>query len=467
MIPDNMEHRKILIIDDDVSIRKTLFDILRIKGYDPLTAGSGEEGLRALAGFPADLAIIDLGLPDMSGIEVLGKLKADHPSTEAIILTGNASLDTAIEATNTGAFSYLLKPYDMDQLMLHILRALEKQRARETIARHNMELQRMNAELKALYEVSLAISRTTDMDGLFSEILHVLAQMEILRIEPKGAVFLVEEDRMRLVSRIGFVQAEQGSCEGLRPGECLCGLAAETGEVIISRNSREDSRHTGTGPEITPHGHIVVPLKTVNKVIGVLCLYTHADIEIGEGLVNVLVSMGNQIGIAVENAKLYAGTKFSSLHDSLTGLANRRFLEIQLEKSFESEKRYRGELSAIMLDIDHFKQYNDTYGHVQGDRLLVTIANILSNSVRDADYAFRYGGEEFLILLPGIDLEMGCKAAQRLRITVEAKTGVTISLGVASMNESMKDKEELIAGSDKALYLAKQRGRNRVEVNGQ
>ena len=142
-----MEKQKILIIDDDLNIRKTLSDILNIKGYETFTVSNGTEGADFLKRSPVNLVIIDLGLPDISGLEVLSRVKADNPFTEAIILTGNASLDSAIEATNKGAFSYLLKPYDMEQLMLHIRRAIEKQEAQQIITRHNIELKRINAQL--------------------------------------------------------------------------------------------------------------------------------------------------------------------------------------------------------------------------------------------------------------------------------------------------------------------------------
>jgi len=144
-----MEKKKILIIDDDPNIRKTLSDILKMKGHETFIAQNGKEGRDFLKHTQINLAIIDLGLPDMSGLEVLARLKTDNPLVEAIILTGNASLDTAIEATNKGAFSYLLKPYDIEQFMVHVKRALEKQEARETIARHNEELQKMNDQLTA------------------------------------------------------------------------------------------------------------------------------------------------------------------------------------------------------------------------------------------------------------------------------------------------------------------------------
>jgi DNA-binding NtrC family response regulator len=126
-----MDRPRILIIDDDSGLRKTLADILRLKGFEPLAAKDGTEGLAVLKDNPVDLVLIDLGLPDIAGIDVLKQVKDDYPSTEAIIITGNATLDSAIEATNKGAFSYLQKPYDIDQLILHVRRAIENMRRKK------------------------------------------------------------------------------------------------------------------------------------------------------------------------------------------------------------------------------------------------------------------------------------------------------------------------------------------------
>src|SRR6266498_1260538 len=123
----------ILIIDDDPGLRKTLSDILRFKGYETIEAGDGTAGLSLLLKNDVNLVLIDLGLPDIPGLDVLDRVKAESPLTEAIILTGNASLDTAIQAANIGAFSYLVKPYDIDQLMLLVKRAIEKQQSREAL----------------------------------------------------------------------------------------------------------------------------------------------------------------------------------------------------------------------------------------------------------------------------------------------------------------------------------------------
>ena len=128
-----MDKPRILIIDDDPNLRKILADILKFRGFEPYAAGNGAEGLAWLEHNPVSLALIDLGLPDISGIEVLKKVKAAYPTTEIIVLTGNASLDSAIEATNWGAFSYLVKPYEIEQLILNVRRAIEKQWAEKAL----------------------------------------------------------------------------------------------------------------------------------------------------------------------------------------------------------------------------------------------------------------------------------------------------------------------------------------------
>ncbi len=133
----------ILIVDDDPNLRKTLSDILRAKGYEAFAAKDGGEGLAMIKDHIFDIVLIDLKLPDMSGLEVLVKVKADHPHMEAIILTGNATLDSAIEATNKGVFSYLQKPYEIDQLMLQVRHAIEKQQAEEKIRRHQEHLEEL------------------------------------------------------------------------------------------------------------------------------------------------------------------------------------------------------------------------------------------------------------------------------------------------------------------------------------
>ncbi|MFA7060056.1 MAG: diguanylate cyclase [Pedobacter sp.] len=458
-----MEQPRILIIDDDPNLRKTLADILRIKGYETVTAEDGEKGLALLLVNGVNLVLLDLGLPGIPGLEALDRIKADFPLTVVIVLTGQATIDSAVEATNRGAFSYLVKPYDIDQLINHIRRAIEKQQAEEEIVRHHIELKRMNAELRTLNEISKAISQTLDMDELVNNVLQVLVRTMIFPFELRAGIYLMDNGKMRLASSVSLPETLLKLHQEICQWQCLCGRAQATGDVVVFSDTEGSGVNALCHPETEQYGRIIIPLKAVNTVVGLLSLYTEPGTEVSENLLQLLSTLGGQIGIAINNARLFEQTRKSSLHDPLTGLANRRFLDIQMEKSFETAKRYQERLSVVMLDIDHFKRYNDTRGHLEGDLLLARLAELLLKELRDADHVFRYGGEEFLCILPETDLAMAGEVAERLRMAVQAETDVTISLGVASYSDDISDKETLIRKADEALYRAKESGRNRVE----
>jgi PAS domain S-box-containing protein len=146
----------ILFIEDNAGQRRTLFDILKAKGYEMFVAGNGADGLAFLKGNPVNLVLTDLGLPDISGIDILREVKAAYPAIQVIILTGSATFDSAVEATNLGAFSYLLKPYDIDQLLMHIQRAIEKQRVDEEL---RISRQMLEDVSQGITESILLISR--------------------------------------------------------------------------------------------------------------------------------------------------------------------------------------------------------------------------------------------------------------------------------------------------------------------
>lgn len=338
----------------------------------------------------------------------------------------------------------------------------ERNLAEERLIEKDAELEDANEELSILYGISYAISRTIDIEKLLPMVLKTVTAMETFGLEKKGGIFIIEGEDMRLVSHLGHTEEFLGLHDGMKIGDCLCGLAAKTGEIIVSRDSHADERHSFRYPDMAPHGHLIVPLKAAKKLVGVLYLYTSAGAVVDENKIRMLSSIGNMIGVVLENARLHAETKALSLKDPLTGLANRRLMDIVFEDRFAQSKRYGKRLSALMLDIDRFKNYNDTHGHEGGDKLLREIACIISNEMRAADLAVRFGGEEFLVLLPETGLQEAVEAAERIRRAIAEKTDVTVSLGAASYREGMEDKDDLIKESDEALYEAKNAGRNRV-----
>jgi diguanylate cyclase (GGDEF)-like protein len=178
----------------------------------------------------------------------------------------------------------------------------------------------------------------------------------------------------------------------------------------------------------------------------------------------------SQVAVALENARLYNEIQQLAITDELTALYNRRGILELGQREVDRALRYNRPLTAVMLDIDHFKLVNDRYGHPLGDEVLCWLAEICRRNVREIDIVGRYGGEEFLILLPESEMRNSTQLAERLRQRVgEAKIptrvgdlSITISLGLSELTDNTRDLKTLIAHSDQALYAAKRAGRNRV-----
>lgn len=181
-------------------------------------------------------------------------------------------------------------------------------------------------------------------------------------------------------------------------------------------------------------------------------------------------------GVAVNKRQLEsANTKLQelALRDGLTGLLNRRYWESCLEREFARHQRYDNPVSLVIFDIDHFKRVNDTYGHQTGDEVIRETARITSQLVRETDFAGRYGGEEFVVLLPGTTLDGAAQFAERLRSTIERQQldyqgsplTFTVSLGVATLTDDMAGYLTLLERADKALYQSKEGGRNQVTLS--
>ena len=335
----------------------------------------------------------------------------------------------------------------------------------EHIVRQSCEIAIKNMELLTLYKISSAISHNIDRESLFKNILNAITELDILKVKRQAGILIVEGDRLNLIAHLGHQKSFLDMHKNMTVNDCLCGLAVRKGEIIISKNCHNDCDHSIQYPDMEPHGHIIVPLKTADRVLGVLYLYLPPDAEPKESMLTTLMTIGDQIGAAINNSMLYEETRELSLHDPLTGLANRRMISIVFERSLARAKRFGSSFSIIMLDLDNFKNYNDTHGHTEGDMLLVKIAGILLEEVRDLDLVARYGGEEFLILLPDTDVTIACKVAERIRKAVETKTAGTLSLGVTSCYPGTMAMKDFIKKADDAMYHAKQKGKNRVEIS--
>ena len=220
----------------------------------------------------------------------------------------------------------------------------------------------------------------------------------------------------------------------------------------------------------------VFPLISEENITG--CIVAHSTIDkLTNDEINYISELTKQSSITIERANVYSEILKNATMDALTGLNNRRQFEVRLKEEYSSANRQNTPLCAIMIDIDFFKKFNDTYGHAIGDTVLKTTANVIKEQLREYDIPSRYGGEEFCILLPQTNIDEAKIVAERLRTSVENKKieiqtnkneqikhiSVTISVGLAQLD--IKDMaDDLYMKADRALYEAKEQGRNRVVV---
>jgi len=458
----------ILVVEDDKQLNHLMQKVLRREGYMVESVTTGADAVERLTRDQNAIMLLDYMLTDMTAQHVIESLTERGKSVPFIIITGHGDENIAVEMMKNGARDYIIKNPDFIDILPHVInRVVKDLKTEKELADAEVAVAESQKELSILYAVSRAISQTIDLEKLYAIIFDTVMGIDILNIEKMAGIFLIEEDRLKLASHRGFSEEFIASHKSLRVGDCLCGLAAQHREVILSLNCDLDKRHTIRAPRADRHGHIVIPLNARGTVIGVLCLYLPPDAAVDESVVKLLYALGNQIGVAIDNARLYEETKKYALHDPLTGLANRRMMKIVFERTINRAKRFRESFCIIMLDIDRFKQFNDVHGHTEGDRLLVDIARLIVHETREIDLVVRYGGEEFLVLLPETGLLEACEVAERMRSTVERSCPTTISLGVTSYTGDLQSQDQLIRDADDALYNAKKSGRNRVAVKSE
>jgi diguanylate cyclase (GGDEF)-like protein len=250
----------------------------------------------------------------------------------------------------------------------------------------------------------------------------------------------------------------------------LC-RALRSGRKFIVRDVESDYRCPYEEVSQDKGSYACFPVITGSAVLGWIHLSNYNKDHFTEELCFTIESYINTMAPAINSIRLLNTHRKMSILDPLTGLYNRRFLEEVLERQIAIAERYEQSLSVIMIDIDHFKTFNDSHGHAFGDNALKLVSKIILMTVREADTVARYGGEEFIVVLPNTELNVTCILAEKLRAAIEQCTitnnngiseGVTISLGVSSYPSIAYTMEELIESSDNALYQSKMKGRNMV-----
>ncbi len=341
------------------------------------------------------------------------------------------------------------------------------------IASTNRRLEESLKELSILYNVSQVLTTSIDPEELCNKLGEVIA--ENIGVQD-FAILLLNPDTSALEVKAahGFKRNDQIRGLSFELGEGISGRVAKTKKPFYLPDTSKDPNYLHY-KGIKPEGgsFLCLPVLSKNNSLGAVNFSRSQTDAFSEGEIRLLTTIVAQVAMAIENARLYEETKELSLIDDLTQVYNRRHFHNMLEMECKRARRFNRPLSLLMVDVDHFKKFNDSFGHLEGDHLLIELAEVLADNLREVDTVARYGGEEFSVILPNTGLSDAEQVGFKLNKLIQEmsqnhrdtkKRKITVSVGVSTFSDSAENIEDLINQADIALYRAKARGRNRVVV---
>ncbi|MBI2263571.1 MAG: diguanylate cyclase [Armatimonadetes bacterium] len=436
---------KVLIIDDDDLVRRTLQKVLEKEGFSVSSAGSGPEAIDLARELAYDVIVCDVRM----------------------------------RAIKLGVDDYLYKPFEIEELLHSLKRNLDALRLfrekeemtrkvieAETRARYAEEIEKKNLELSLLYEVSRSLSTSIYV----KEIIQVVDRTFEKILPECSRVIHLAEPREEFRGLLQDFAKNGNPSSGQGVSLCVYERLPEPYSSLSSRFPWERD-YPSVLEEVRT---LYVPLSVGQQLYGLLEIVPKGDVSDRNALFPLLVTLANQIALALENAVHFEYAFSMATMDGLTGLYNHRLMQELLEKELSRAKRAGESLSLLLVDIDFFKKFNDSYGHQVGDLVLKKVASTIKAGIRDGDLAARYGGEEFAVVLPSTPPAVALEVGERIRKEISAQAGnlgeasgkkpflVTVSGGVASFPDHALSKVDLIERADSALYHAKGTGRNRI-----
>ena len=377
--------------------------------------------------------------------------------TVAAERVAQGDLDTAIAASDEGEAGRLGSAFN---LMTDELR------------RSLRELERSRAALRdSLERIGDALGSTHDLDAL----LQVVLETALVTLDSRAGVVLYRSaDQLQLVAEQGLDDVGLPAPAVVHPGSGVLGRVVATGTPVRGRIGSGPAELEPSATEPAAGDVLAVPLRSSGSVVGVLALYDRRDRRAYDAPdEDALGTLARQAGIAIDNVQLHQEAQRLSTTDPLTGLWNFRYLSMSLAREIERSTRFDRPLAVLMLDLDHFKSVNDTYGHARGDAVLRELAHRVQEQIREVDTFARYGGEEFVVVLPETTVDGAAQLAERIceavrrepfRLDGEEPLKVTVSVGGAAFPMHGSSPATLMRAADKALYVAKAEGRDRWHV---
>lgn len=436
----------ILIVDDELFFRKLYRALLLEEGYLVEVCDNGDDAIVLLQQRPIDLVLTDMVMPGKNGLEVLRVARALPNPPDVILVTGHASLESAIDALKNGARDYLVKPFNPDELK-HVVRNCLDQRKLLTENDH------LRSQIH-LFQTGQSLSSLIDLDRLIPQALDVLLREMGASV---GCAFTLKDGlapSLAVVKNLPAEFAEQLIDALLPQLEDSTGLGQPGGEVAAKLIKLQHRREQVW----------MLPLRDGDILKGGIIVCDVIDNLAASVPLAGLRYLCDQVVLGFENACRYQDAQELMYTDDLTGLYNHRFLQISLSREIRRSQRYGLKFSLLFLDLDRFKEINDNYGHLAGSAALQEVGRLLADCVRDVDTLFRFGGDEFAAILVETDDSSARVVAERIRKMIEAHaflkeretpSYVTVTAGFATFPTDATEKEKLLDLADQAMYAGK------------
>ena len=485
---------RILIVDDERAVHKLLSAYFRRHNYAVDSCLDSREVITKIEEFEPDVVLLDLMMPELDGISAarrIRNLKRDS-YLPIIMLTARKDIRDIVNALEAGADDYINKPFDFEELMARIRTTLRVKRLQDRLMHKSTELNEANHQIGRLNNILVNTNKQLqkklyDFHNIFELSYKVMGQLEFQELvrqslinilgifATRSAMLLMaskeNNDTFKIVDSRGFRELKAEEFAISRHGNLVHYLDLVKKPFQVRDVSREFEEILPTLKRLEIE--VVSPLFRGEDIVGLLCLGPNfRDEEYSEDNLETLGLLTNMLGVALHNSQLYEHIRALSYTDGMTGLHNYRFFRMRIKEEIARARRENSLISLLIMDVDHFKNYNDTLGHPAGDEVLRQVSEILRHSVRDNDIVARYGGEEFAVILPGADKVGSYALAERIRQKVEEAVfhgeeiqplgGVTISIGTGTFPDDALTEDDLIVNTDQALYDAKKSGRNRV-----
>jgi diguanylate cyclase (GGDEF)-like protein len=320
-------------------------------------------------------------------------------------------------------------------------------------------------DLRVFHDVARALTSSLDLDSILGAIMEQMAHF----FEPESwSLLIVDEELQNLYYALAAGRSPEDRSLRVAMGEGIAGWVAQYGEPVIVSEPGSDPRFSG--PE---RSAICIPLRFRERTLGVIELVNYRAANLTEETLAFLQVLCDYAAIAIQNVRAFERIQELTILDDCTSLYNSRHLFSVTENELERSRRFNLPFSLIFIDLDHFKRVNDQHGHLVGSRLLAEVAATIKHNVRGVDSAFRYGGDEFIVLLPQTSKDAAIEVSQRLLhalretrylLSEGLELQIMASFGISSYPEDGDSIQEIIGAADEMMYLVKNSSRGNIAV---